>query len=149
MVCSVALHALSASQHAKLNAALQWFGTVKSVHLTEMSPGNMAGDVIPKLDTLPYESSETLILLSFPHCLDANSSLPQWSRRLWGRRSRGHNDENGDVARKVWDSGWGRVTLISCQETEFAEKNYKRNNITELNGQPSSKEQSWEYWVLK
>ena len=71
----VPLLALTASHLAKLNAALKQFGMVQAAHLDKASPGDNAGEVIPKLDVLSPESSKMLILIFSPQCLVANPSL--------------------------------------------------------------------------
>ena len=71
----IPLLTLTASQLAKLNAAVQRFDTVNAVHLGETTPDNVAGEVVPKLDVIEHGSSGTLMLLCSPQHLVPNKVL--------------------------------------------------------------------------
>jgi superfamily II DNA or RNA helicase len=62
----VPLLALTASQLSKLNAAVQRYGTINCVHLDETSPSDLAERVLPKMERIGYDSSESLVLLCSP-----------------------------------------------------------------------------------
>ena len=71
----VSLLTLTASQLAEINVAMKWLGMANAVHLDETTPEDLAGEVVPNLDTINQGSFETLVLLRSPQNLTANKAL--------------------------------------------------------------------------
>ena len=71
----VPLLSLTAAQLAKLHAAVQRFGTINAVHLDEHTQEELARTVLPRLEAIRYDSSESLVLLCSPQQLSSSPAL--------------------------------------------------------------------------
>ena len=85
-VVIVPLLALTANQLARLNRAVSKYGAVTAIHLDETSKDDLLHRVIPKMDSLPSNTSSTLILLCSPQALATDKDLLAAVLRAYQRK---------------------------------------------------------------
>ena len=71
----VPLLSLTANQISRIEQAVQRYGTVASFNLDETDSSEIHNKIIPKMDSLPYNSSTSMILLCSPQFLSEDFQL--------------------------------------------------------------------------
>ena len=83
----IPLLALTADQISNTTTAIQDHGSEEAHHLDDTTPAIIRGEIIPRMEQIPYNTSSTMVIFSLPQFIVKNSSILKAIPRCHARQT--------------------------------------------------------------